>query len=508
MTITLRDYQQAAVDAVIGRTGRLLIEAPTGAGKSLIAAEIMRRTEGRVVLLSHVRELVAQDASAYEALTQQSDYSILCASLDARGSGDDRLIFGSVQTVVRRLDRITPPDTVIIDEAHLLSPRATSQYQTILRRWQPRLLIGLTATPYRLDCGRLDKGKDQLFDEIAYRIAYRTLVDRGVLVEPVFPDETPEQIDTRAMKIAGGEFTAASLNTIADDPAFNTRMAAQILALSEGRRAVLVFTASLRHNRLLRDIFARLGASVDIVDGTMGKVQRQEALAGFLEGRTRVLLNCAVLTTGFDFPALDCIALARPTMSTGLYVQMLGRGLRAAPGKSDCLILDYGGNLARHGDLDCVTPRTMSEPRPRALPKRSPEELAPVPRDAPRLDAYPRTRQRKGNIVLEDIYSWRLRYHRGKIFTCVRVDYHTRDGHAFSIFLAPQWGDKWLKFWRLHGGPEPVPRSVFEMLRRKTEIRPAARMRISYRDKYPRIVSVATQYRHPAAMDRHDRDMA
>jgi len=494
MTIRLREDQLEAVDAVDGRVGRLLIEAPTGAGKSIIAAEIMRRSPGRVALLSHVGELIAQNAKAYQQLTRKFDYSIWCAGLDRKAFDGDPKLFGSVQTVANRLDQITPPDTVIIDEAHLLSPKATSQYQTVLQRWQPRLLIGLTATPYRLGFGRLDEGDDRLFDETAYRISYRSLVDKGLLVEPSFPVQTPEQIDTHAMKIAGGEFTAASLSTIADDPAFNKRMAAQIIALSEDRRACLVFTASLKHNELLRDIFADMGASVDVVDGTMRKAQRREAIEGFREGRTRFLLNRDVLTTGFDYPALDCIAFARPTMSPGLYVQMVGRGLRTAPGKEDCLILDYGGNVERHGSLDDITPpeKPNSKPKTKTLPRRRNEELAPVPRDAPQLNAYPRVTQRKGRVVREDIYSWRLRFHQGRVVACVRADYHTRDGHTFSIFLAPQWVDTWTKFWKYHGGSDPVPQSAREMLKRHKEIRPASRMRISYAGEYPKIVTVTT----------------
>jgi DNA repair protein RadD len=259
--------------------------------------------------------------------------------------------------MARAAARLGHRDVVIVDEAHLVPRASETTYGRLLKGLEhtnsDMRRVGLTATPYRLDQGLLTQGDGALFTSIAYRVGVRRLVEAGHLA-PLVTRPT-KQIDLSKVGLQLGEFAARDLELAANVDEINDTVASDVArALSEGRRSALVFATSVAHAQALRLALLRQFLSVEIVTGETDKRERARILDRFKSGEIKVLCNCDVLTTGFDAPGTDVVSLVRPTMSTSLYVQMVGRGMRAADGKRDCLVLDYGANVARHGPVDDV----------------------------------------------------------------------------------------------------------------------------------------------------------
>ncbi len=362
--IELRDYQRAAIDALYAwfRAGRgsPLVVAPTGSGKSVILAEFARSAvsaypDTRILIVTHVRELIAQNHAALIRLWPDAPAGICSAGLGKRQLGRQILVAG-VQTVARRARDLGHVDLVIVDEAHLVPRASDTQYGRLfdgLRATNPSLkVIGLTATPYRLDSGLLHEGAGALFDGVAYDIPIGMLVERGHLA-PLVSKRPAAAFDTTGLRRRMGEFVEREMmERIGGDP---TRAAvAEIVALGRDRRAWIVFCISVEHARAVRDELRSHGVAAETVTGEMPGPERDRFLCAYRAGQVRALTSVGVLTTGFDAPATDLIAMLRPTASTGLYIQMAGRGMRTAPGKVDCLVLDFAGNVMRHGPVDAI----------------------------------------------------------------------------------------------------------------------------------------------------------
>lgn len=357
----LRQYQQEAVDAVfryLSGGGRApLVEIPTGGGKSPVLGEIARRVcemGGRVLVATHRKELVVQDAEAIRRMWPGGHVGVYSAGLGMRQIA--QCTVAGAQSIYRRTDRLGRIDVVIIDEAHLVSVRGGTQYTRLLEGLREHnddlVVVGLTATPYRLGQGMLTHGEGAIFKSIVYRAGIRQLVDEGYL-SPIVSAQASAEIDTSSVRTERGDFVLAELEAVADTDSIVETVADDVLA--SGRRHVLVFGVSVAHAARLRNALRMRGISTEMV---IGETKNRDAiLSAFKAGEIGCITSCDVLTTGFDAPLVDGIALVRPTQSTALYVQMVGRGSRLAPGKKDCLLLDYGGNIARHGPLDEIQPR-------------------------------------------------------------------------------------------------------------------------------------------------------
>lgn len=363
MATSLRNYQTAASDAVFryweAGGGNPLVEVPTGAGKSLIAAEIVRRVTAsgkhNVAVVTHRKELIEQDARAIDSLIPNAPMGIWSASVGQRSV--DRITVCGVQTAVRNTDRLGKISVAVVDEAHLCSPSANTMYGRFfdgLRKNNPDLrVVGLTATPCRVGQGVLTWGEDKIFDSIVYRVAMRDLVRDGYL-SPIVTGKATTQINVDGIGIQAGEYILRDLELAANVDSITQTVASDIAA--SGRQHVLVFGVSIKHAMALRDALLFAGVDTRVVSGEMPKHERAQILDDFKAGRIRCLASCDVLTTGFDAPSIDCVAIVRATMSPGLFVQMAGRGSRLSPGKQDALLYDYGGNLARHGPIDDINP--------------------------------------------------------------------------------------------------------------------------------------------------------
>jgi DNA repair protein RadD len=369
MTFELRDYQKAAVDGLYdywakGAGSHPLIVAPTGSGKTAIIAQIVRDAMSfagtKVLIVSHVKELLEQGAKGLLAMYPEADFGFYSASLKQKRL-DRPITFAGIQSVWERAyDMIPAPDLVLIDEAHMLPKNTETRYGQFIRDLticNPQVkVVGLTATPYRLDSGVLHKGKGAVFDGIAYDISVSKLMEEGWL-STVHSKGGLKQIDLTNVGRRGGEFIESELAAAASDPELVAATVSEIFELGEDRKSWLIFASGIGHAHMLAGGLRALDVTAEVVTGADDMGERGRKIADFKNGRIRALVNCNVLTTGFDAPSVDLVALVRATESTGLYIQMVGRGTRKAPGKTDCLLLDYGGNVARHGFIDTPTPK-------------------------------------------------------------------------------------------------------------------------------------------------------
>ncbi|TNE45818.1 MAG: DEAD/DEAH box helicase [Deltaproteobacteria bacterium] len=383
MTFVLRDYQEEAVNAVVthfqGSPEPVVVVLPTGAGKSLVIAELGKRAKGRVLVLTHVKELVAQNHAKYEAWGLQGD--IYAAGLKRRES-QGKVVFGSIQSVARHLEEFDESySLLVVDECHRISFETDTQYQQAFRYFlttNPNLkILGLTATPYRMGTGWIYKYHYQrgvrtegapFFHSCVYELPLHILIDRGYLTPAHVVDVLVAQYDFEKMQPrADSLYQDEDLNRLLNKEKRATpKIIQQVVQLAEDRRGVMIFAATVAHAREILTYLPEGEAA--LILGETPTPERDDLIEQFKAQSLKYLVNVSVLTTGFDAPHVDLIAILRPTESVGLYQQIVGRGLRQYPGKEDCLVLDYAGN-----NYDLHSPE-IGEPR------RDPNTVAvPVP---------------------------------------------------------------------------------------------------------------------------------
>lgn len=360
----LRQYQQEAHDAfwasLLGGKGHPLIDMPTGSGKSPTMAAIARtaveKYAGQVVIVAHRKELLRQTADKLQAMCPTIPVGIYSAGLKSRQTEQPILVCG-IQSVYERAHELSRRHLCLIDEAHLIPFSDGTMYRQFLSEleaYNPKLKLGgLTATPWRLDGGQL-WGKKELFSHVAYRADIRQLISDGYLSNLVSqPSST--QYDTSGLHIRGGEFITREMVDLFADAALARDACLELIAATSDRKSILVFCAGVSHAEVVQEILeSATGERVDLVTGETQALLRASSLEDFNQGLFRFLVSIDVLTTGFDSPRIDCVALMRSTASSGLYCQMVGRGLRIFPGKADCVVLDFGNNIRRHGPIDAV----------------------------------------------------------------------------------------------------------------------------------------------------------
>lgn len=360
----LRPYQRDAVDAVWSHIARSdtnpAVVLPTGSGKTHVIAELCRdavqKWNGRVIVLAHVKELLEQAAGKLRAVAPDLPVGVFSAGLGRRDLGYAVTVAG-IQSVYQRAHDLGPLDLVIVDEAHLIPPDGEGMYRRFLADARDlcdhQRVIGLTATPYRMKTGTIC-GPESVLHEVCFEAGVRELIVQGYLC-PLRSRAGKATADTSDIHVRGGEFVAGELEDRMDEDALVEAACAEVVAATEHRRSVLLFCSGVRHGehvaRVLRE---RHGDECGFVEGGTPAKERDALIARFKAGDLKYLANVNVLTTGFDAPNVDCVAMLRPTMSPGLYYQMVGRGFRLAEGKTDCLVLDFGGNVLRHGPVDAI----------------------------------------------------------------------------------------------------------------------------------------------------------
>lgn len=371
MTIQLRPYQTEANQALYRyfetKKGNPLIVLPTGAGKSLTMADFIKSAHTawpatRTILLTHVKELIEQDAQAILRYWNQAPLGIWSAGLGRRTSNN--ITVAGIQSIHRLPTTFAGTDLVIIDEAHLVSKKADTMYGRFingLRQHNEHLkVIGFTATEFRMDSGLLTQGAERIFTDVAYKADVGDLIKQGYLC-PLVSKGGATKADLSQVHTRGGEFVAGELEDAMNKDHLIRGALDEVAQLAHDRQHILGFCAGVAHARRCAELATERGWAADYVTGDMSASERDDKINAFKQGRLRFLFNAMILTTGFDAPHVDCIIMLRPTKSTGLYVQIMGRGLRKHECKENCLVLDFAGNVARHGPIDQIKIKGKSD---------------------------------------------------------------------------------------------------------------------------------------------------
>lgn len=394
MTYTLRAYQQEAVDEAIDhikkRLSPCLLELATGSGKSLIVSAIAKYLKSvapgkRVLCIAPSRELILQNHSKYVTWYKEPA-SIYCSSA---GSKELRhqVIFASPLTAMKNIRIIAHLGVsgIIIDEAHGVTPtmleliKQVQEYEVNGTKPNENVrVIGMTATPYRTGTGYIyakdctgeneilhddSKARDPYYSRLLYRVSAGELVEQGYLTKPVI-GETDEHYDTSKLETdRNGSFTAASVAKAFNGNTKTERIVNKVMSFAENRKGVMFFAATISH---AEEIASYLPShDVRVITGKLKKADREKFINDFKARRVKYLVNVDVLTTGFDSPHVDLIAILRATESPGLLQQIIGRSLRLCEGKEDALVLDYAENIERHGlENDIFTPEIKTNRKP------------------------------------------------------------------------------------------------------------------------------------------------
>ncbi|EJC6828572.1 DEAD/DEAH box helicase [Vibrio parahaemolyticus] len=356
---TLRPYQADSVKALIHyfrkHSTPAVIVLPTGAGKSLVIAELARLAKGRVLVLAHVKELVEQNHAKYEGYGLKG--AIFSAGL-GRKETDQQVVFASVQSVVRNLDSFKNQfSLLVIDECHRVPDDKNSSYQKVithLRELNPGIkVLGLTATPYRLGMGwiyqyhtrgQVRTEESRFFRDCIFELPIRYLLDENFLTPARMMDAPVLSYDFSQLKPANtGRYKEAEMDMVIDKAKRATpQIVEQIIQYARERKGVMIFAATVRHAQEIHGLLPE--GETAIVIGDTPTPERDAIIQAFKNREIKYLVNVSVLTTGFDAPHVDLIAILRPTESVSLYQQIVGRGLRLSEGKNECLVLDYAGN--------------------------------------------------------------------------------------------------------------------------------------------------------------------
>jgi superfamily II DNA or RNA helicase len=364
---SLRDYQRDVIGEFHAKVAagikRILLVAPTGAGKTVLAAQIVRDAIARglrVLLFSHRREITTQTCNKLFDLG--IDAGVIQAGWPARPGQPVQV--ASIQTLHARAIRgsaieLPPADLVVVDEAHH-TPAST--YKRVLAAYPEAIVLGLTATPCRKD----GRGLGGIFKTLIECPQVAELVRLEFLVPTVVfaPAEGP---DLRGVRVQAGDYAEGQLAERMDTAKLVGDVATHWFRHAE-RRKTVIFATSVAHSVHLRDEFRKLGALAEHIDGSTLNDERASILTKLARGEIEIVCNCAVLTEGFDCPDVGCIVLARPTRSLGLFRQMIGRGLRPAPCKSNCIVLDHAGAVHEHGFAEDAVRWTLEPDRRAAVP--------------------------------------------------------------------------------------------------------------------------------------------
>uniref|UniRef100_A0AAU6W1G7 DNA/RNA helicase protein n=1 Tax=Pseudomonas phage Pavpe01 TaxID=3138545 RepID=A0AAU6W1G7_9VIRU len=381
-----RWYQDEAINSIHdyfvgGGDGNPVVALPTGTGKSVVIGGFTQRVFEtwpwqRFLVLTHVKELIEQNANKLSQIWPAAPIGVYSAGLRAKDTAQP-IIFGGVGSVVNNVAAFGHRDLVLIDECHLLSNNDSSMYQKIishLKLINPYVkVVGFTATPYRMKHGMITD--DGLFTDICYDMTdiegFNRLLAEGFLCPPI-SKPTHTEFDVSSVGMHGGEFAQGQLERAVDVSEITYKCVAEMVEKGHDRHSWLVFASGISHAEHVAETLQAFGINAAAVHSKLPTAVRDERIAAFKAGKLRCIVNNGVLTTGFDHPPVDLIAVMRPTMSPGLWVQMLGRGTRPYnwmnPGdvdpfafpyvKYNCLVLDFAGNTRRLGPInDPVIPK-------------------------------------------------------------------------------------------------------------------------------------------------------
>ena len=361
-----RPYQEDALEAlhahVCNKETNPCVVIPTGGGKSVLMAWAIQRWKDdypplRVAILAHRKELVAQNSNELAEVWPGADIGIYAAGLKRRDT-ENSILYASIDSVYKRGGEFTSFDIIIVDEAHRIPPSGEGKYRTFIdmqRLQNPGvLIIGFTATPFRMT-GPLCH-KDHILQEVCYEAHIHSLIRDGFLCK-LWSRRGEHQPDlSEVRRNNGGDYIVNSLSKAVDRDEIVSQAvhdSVQNIRLYD-RRHMIFFCVDVEHCRKVSKELQLYGINAPYITASTPRKKRDAVARAFKEGRLHAICNVNVYTEGFNAKQVDCIVLLRPTLSKGLYVQMVGRGLRVHPDKEDCLILDYAHCIDEHGPVDCI----------------------------------------------------------------------------------------------------------------------------------------------------------
>jgi DNA repair protein RadD len=362
-----RPYQAEALDAlhnhICEKDTNPCIVIPTGGGKSaLIAWTIMRWKETcpwfRCIILAHRKELIAQNASELSALCGGIDIGVYSAALKRRDSEHD-ILFASIDSVYKKSGEFRPFDVIMVDEAHRIPPSGDGKYRTFIdgcRRFNKDMrVIGWTATPFRMGCGDICH-KDHYLHEVCYEASVVDLIKAGYLCNLRSKIGTTQPNLQGVRRNSGGDYVISSLSEATNDESLISEAVSEAVRIinAEDRKHAIFFCVNIEHCIAVSRELAKNGIYAPYVTSKIKQSDRDVISDDFRHGRLRAICNVNVFTEGFNAPNVDCIVLLRPTLSPGLFSQMVGRGLRVCNDKDMCLVLDFAGCIEEHGPVDLL----------------------------------------------------------------------------------------------------------------------------------------------------------
>lgn len=544
--IVPRWYQDEAEFSIFdyferGNKGNPVVAMPTGTGKSVVIAKFIRKVfelwpNQRLMMLTHVQELIEQNAEKLQSVWPTAPLGIYSAGLDSRDTIMP-IVFGGVQSVGPAIKKALEADNglplnarhfghrdlLLIDECHLLSDKEDSYYQYIiaqLRMINPYLkVIGFTATPYRMKMGMItDNG---IFTDVCYDItgveSFNRLIAEG-FISPLIARPTKVEINVSNVGVVGGEYNQKQLEKEVDSDDIVFAISREICETAYDRNCWLIFATGIDNTEHFASVLQSYGQDVYAVHSKLSKQTNRERLAAYNAGEIRGIVSGQKLTTGYDNPRIDYIADANPTLSPGKHVQKLGRGTRPAPwvNKVNCLCGDYAGNIRRLGPIN--DPRIPNRPGKGGgdAPVRICEQcgvynhatarfcincgcefmfetklfatagfLEPIRGDAPIVEYFD---------VKKVIYNLHEKRNDQGVLTkppMIKVSYFC-GFQMFNEFVTlehPGWGAKRARDWWRQRHHEEPPMTTYEALRRVSELRSPARIRVHVNKKYPEVLS-------------------
>jgi len=358
--IESRWYQDGAVNALYDSVLKSLhpvAALPTASGKSIILVKLCEKflseNDKDILILSHTKEILKQDYAALKNYDFK-DVGIYSAGLNRR-EFKNKIVVAGIQSIYRKPELFKNVGLVIIDECHLVSPENETMYRKLFLKLNAQF-CGLTATPYRLGSGYIYTGKNALFNDLCYDLTtfenFNRLVDEGYLSKLV-TKKVNENLDTGNLKLFGGDYKIKDMSEEFDSEEINEKIVKEIVEAGKKYKKWLVFAIDIQHAENLELLFKKHGILAKCVHSDM-EDDREEILYAYKIGVIQCIINVNILTTGFDEPEIDLLAVVRPTESKSLHVQIIGRGMRIHPDKDHCLIMDFAGNTSRLGAINDI----------------------------------------------------------------------------------------------------------------------------------------------------------